>query len=92
MTPGMEDPALYESVVERFPESSERITMLLQQDAEFAEICSDYEKVADWLAAHGHDGCTPEPECAANRQLLAELAIEILQNLQAVDRQPGHQA
>ena len=87
MAPGMEDLALYKSVVERFPESSERITLLLQQDAEFAEICSDYEEVADWLAAHSRDGCAYECSCAANRQLLSELEADILEALQEWDHQ-----
>ena len=81
---------LYTSVLERFPEQTEKITQLLQSDATFEEICSDYQELADWLAAHSHDGCTPHFECAANRLLLAELEIEILQFLQAVDHRPGH--
>ena len=89
---GMENPNMCASVLERFPEWSERTEQLLQRDADFEEMCADYEELVDWLAAHSHDGCAPEPECAANRQLLAELEIEILQNLQAVDHQRGHQA
>ena len=83
---------MYVSVHERFPEWSERIPELLQSDANFDEMCADYEALANWLATHGHDGCTPEPECAENRQVLAKLEIEILRFLQAVDHQPGHQA
>ena len=88
----MENRTLYVSVLERFPEWSEWIAQLTQSDATFAEICADYEELAIWLAAHSNDDCTPESVCAENRQLLAELEIEISQNLQAVDHQPGHQA
>ena len=84
----MENPTSYVSVLERFPEWSEQIPQLLERDANFDEMCSDYEKLANWLAAHNHDGCTPEPECAANRELLVELEAEILQALQASERDP----
>jgi tRNA A22 N-methylase len=89
---GTEIPRLYISVLERFPEQAERIRLLLQQDANFAEICADYQKLALWLVAHDQESCISESECAANRLLLAELEIEILQFLQAVDHQPGYQA
>ena len=79
---------MYRSVFERFPEWSERITQLLMSDAIFDEICSDYEELATWLAAHSDDDCTPESECLANRQLLAELEAEILKALQASGRDP----
>ena len=74
------------SVFERFPEWSERITQLLQSDAIFGEICSDYEELAQWLAAHSDHDCTPESECLANRQLLVELEAEIMRALQASGR------
>ena len=83
---------MFTSVIERFPGQAEKIQLLLQQDANFVEICADYQKLALWLVAHGQDGCTLESECSANRLLLAELEIEILQLLQTVDHQPGHQA
>ena len=73
----MENPNMYASVLERFPERSERITQLLQTDADFKEMCADYEELALWLAAHSQDGCTPESVCAENRQLLAELEVEV---------------
>ena len=88
----MENSNMCASVLERFPEWSERIAQILLTDADFAEMCADHEELANWLAAHSNDDCTPEPVCAENRQLLAELEIEILQNLQAVDHQRGHQA
>ena len=85
----MEKPASYESLLERFPDKSERIKQLLKSDTTFEEICSDYEQLSLWLTAHSHEDCTPDSECAANRQLLTELEVEILQVMQAVDRQPG---
>ena len=39
-----------------------------------------------------HEQREDESDCIENRQLLAELEIEILQFLQALDRQPGRQA
>lgn len=83
----MENPTLYASVLERFPAWSERIPQLLGRDANFDEMCADYEELANWLAAHNHDGCTSECACVANRQLLAELETEILAALQATERQ-----
>ena len=84
----MENSTLYASVFERFPECSERITQLLQTDATFDEICSDYEELAQWLAAHSEDDCSPDSECLANRELLTELEAEILQALQTSQRDP----
>ena len=83
----MENSILYASVLERFPEWSERIPQLLGRDANFDEMCADYEELANWLAAHGGNDCTPECACVANRQLLAELEAEILEALQATERQ-----
>lgn len=77
----MENPPLYPYVLERFPEWSERILQLLERDADFDEMCSDYEKLADWLAARSHDGCTTESACAKNRLLLVELEVDILEAL-----------
>jgi hypothetical protein len=85
----MENPPLYPYVLERFPERSERILQLLERDADFDEICSDYEELANWLAAHSHDGCTSESALAKNRHLLEALAEEILEALQAAERQSG---
>ena len=78
------------SVLELFPEQSEKIKLLLQQDENFAEVCGDYHELALWLVSHDQDGCTLESECAINHELLKELEIEILQFLQAVDHRPGH--
>ena len=83
----MENRKVHASALERFPEWSERITQLLQEDASFEEICSDHEVVADWLAAHSRDGCTYECSCAANRQLLAELEEDILEALQEAEHE-----
>jgi hypothetical protein len=84
----MENPTLYVSVLERFSEWPELIEQLTQRDATFAEMCADFDELANWLAVHSHDGCTPEPECAANRELLAELEAEILRALRAAERDP----
>jgi hypothetical protein len=91
LKPGRENPSLYRSVFERFPEWSEQIPELLQANADFDEICADYEELTGWLTAHSCDGAT-ECVCIASRELLAELEEEIMQFLKAVDHQPGHQA
>jgi uncharacterized protein YdcH (DUF465 family) len=78
---------LHTSVLERFSEWSEQITQLLEWDSDFAELCSDYEELAHWLVAYSQDGSTSESDCTANRLLLKEMEVEILQYLQAYDRQ-----
>ena len=83
----MDDPTLCASVLERFPEWSERISQLVQTDADFYEMCADYEELANWLEAHSDDECAPESDCIENRQLQAELEAEILAALQAVELQ-----
>lgn len=70
-------------VLERFSNRSEQISQLLQKDANFVEICSNYEELSCWLATHDHEVCPPESACAMNRLLLAELEVEILHYLQA---------
>jgi hypothetical protein len=82
---------LHTSLCERFPEWSEQIRQLAQQDPDFDEACSDYEELKRWLAAHNHEACPPESTCALNRLLLADLEVEILQSLRATDRRPGRQ-
>ena len=78
------------TVLERFPEWSDQILLLLKLNAGFAELCSDYEELANWLATHTHDSHTPASECAANRLLLAEMEVEVLQYLQATGCHPRH--
>lgn len=77
---------MYTTVIERFPEYSELITQLMRQDVKFAEICSEYEELANWLMDHSHEGSTPNFECAVNRLLLKEMEVEILQYFQAEER------
>ena len=89
---GKRDLSMDAFLIEHFPEQAEKIHPLLQQDENFVEVCADYQKLALWLVAHERDDRTSETECAANRLLLAELEIEILQFLQAVDDQPSHPA
>ena len=74
-------------VLERFPEWSEQITLLLARGRNFAELCSDYDELASWLATHSHEDYAPESEWAANCLLLAEMEVEILRHLQAEERQ-----
>ena len=74
-------------VFERFPKWPEQITLLLQQDADFDEMCSDYQELADWPAARGD--CVSESVCAANRDLLRELETEILDALQGATPLPA---
>ena len=81
----MDNPDSYTTVLERFPECSEQIPQLRQRDADFAEMCSDYEELAQWLATHSHDDCRPESECVENRTLLAELEEEIAMMAPAYD-------
>ena len=88
----MDNPKAYAIVRERFPEWSEQIQHLAQQDLDFQEVCSDYGDLSSWLAAHDHEACPPESTCALNRLLFAELEVEILQFLQATRRHPGRQA
>ena len=76
-------------MLERFPECSEQITRLSLQDADFAEMCAEYEELARWMAAHCGDDRAREAECAANQLLLAEMEVEILQKLHAAERQSG---
>lgn len=49
-------------------------------------MCSDYQELADWLAAHGD--CVSESVCAANCELLGELETEILDALQGATPLP----
>jgi hypothetical protein len=73
---GNGDFTLYTSALERFPDQTEMIKLLLQQDANFAEICSDYEELAVWLVDHSPEGSTSESSYVANRLLLKEMEME----------------
>ena len=69
----MENIADYPRVLERFPEWSDLIQQRTQNDADFEEICSDYDQLVKWLVDHCHDGSTQESTLLDNLQLLAEL-------------------
>ena len=73
---------MYISIDERFPEWSEEIQQLIQRDSDFEELCTDYQKLVEWLAEHNHDDCIPESACVRNSMLLRELELEILEALE----------
>ena len=83
----MENPTDYPHVLANFPECFDRIQQLTKSNADFEEICSDYEQLAKWLEDHSHDGSKQESTLLDNRQLLIELETEILDALQATERQ-----
>ena len=70
-------------VLERFPESSERISQLLQEDADFQEMCADYEELATWLETNAQEDGRSEAECAEARRVLESLELEIIRKLES---------
>ena len=72
-----------EVVLERFPEHSELISQLLQEDADFQEMCADYDELATWLDAKGQEDGRSEAECAEARRVLESLELEIIRKLQS---------
>ena len=46
---------MYTSVLKRFTEWSERIPQLLQEDADFREMCADYGELATWLETNAQE-------------------------------------
>ena len=71
-------------VLERFPERSQLISQLFQEDADFEEMCADYEELATWLDANDQEGGRPEAECVEARRVLESLEVEIIRKLQSV--------
>ena len=70
-------------VLERFPEHSQLISQLFQEDADFREICADYEELATWLDADDQEGGRPEAECVEARRVLESLELEIIRKLRS---------
>lgn len=65
----------------KFPDYGEAIQALLQKDATFREICTDYEEICTWLDGYCRSQGRPSEKCDHARQLIRELEVEIIQVL-----------
>ena len=75
-----------EFVFERFPEHSELISQLLQEDVDFQDMCADYEELATWLETNAQEDGSSEAECAEARRVLESLELEIIRKLESALR------
>ncbi len=68
-------------VTKKFPNKIDAIQILLQKDANFREMCDDYEEICTWLDDYCRSQGRPSKECDHARHLMRELEIEIIQVL-----------
>lgn len=68
-------------VVKRFPAWRQQIEQLNRKDAEFREICQDYELAAQTLARWSQSTLKTEARIQEYQQLLQELEAEIQEAL-----------
>jgi len=70
-----------EIVFRKFPNHTEAIQTLLQEDASFREICADFEEMNTWLACQYRSEGRSNKECDIAREVIRELEDEINQKL-----------
>ena len=70
-------------ILEQFPMWQSEIEQLFQEDADFQEMCQDYEEVLTLLANWTDSSDIYRGTIDANRTLLKDLEAEILEALQA---------
>ena len=79
----MENSPLCAAVLERFPEWSERIEQLLQHNADFDEMCGDYEELTGWKA--------PAAGGPTSRSLTREQRVVDREARLVISRELGHE-
>ena len=69
-------------VYSKFPGHIREIQRILQREARFREICSEYEELCTWLASQGRTKPRPAQEYEHARRLIQELENEIRRALE----------
>ena len=68
-------------VYRKFPNYLEAIQALMQKDANFREICADYEEIYTWLKDCCRLQDRPSKECDHAREVIRGLEDEIIKVL-----------
>lgn len=76
-------------VYRNFPNHIEAIWALLRRDANFREICADYEEMCTWLVCQEHPEGRPAEERDRAREVIGDLADEIKQALRNAGYYPS---
>ena len=71
-----------EHVYRRYPDRSERIQALKNTDAQFCEMCDDYEEMCTWLAAQTRPLNPVSEDITQAKEIIRDLEDEIIQKLE----------
>ena len=69
-------------VYRKYPDHTEAIRALLKKDADFNEMCDDYEEMSTWLAAQSQSIDPHSEECVQAQEIIRNLEDEILKKLE----------
>ena len=72
-------------IYKKFSNHIEVIQTLLQKDATFEEVCSDYEEICTWLASQQESTVLSTEEIEYARELVQDLEDEIKKMLRRED-------
>ena len=72
-----------ECIIEKFPRWQAEIEQLFQENADFQELCQDYEEVSCLLATLAASAEPHSETIEGYQTLLKELDVEIMEALQA---------
>ena len=73
-----------DAVYRRFPDHIKAIEELLKKDVIFREMCTDYEKLTDWLNGYCSLKGRASLECDHARDVIRDLEKEIIYKRRAV--------
>jgi uncharacterized protein YdcH (DUF465 family) len=72
-------------IYRKFADQIDSIQTLLKTDANFEEVCADYEEICTWLTSQQVSTALPTEEIEHARELIQELEDEINKMLRRED-------
>ena len=69
-------------VYRKYPEHEEAIQTLRNNDADFSEMCDDYEEMSTWLAAQNRSIDPHSEECVQAQEIIQNLGDEIIKKIE----------
>ncbi len=64
-----------------FPKHLNRIETLMQKDADFLDLCSDYEEICTWMTSQEKRDSHTDQEMEYARELIRDLKDDIMKVL-----------
>ena len=76
------DSAMTDHVYRKYPEHAKAIQALRNKDADFSEMCDDYEEMSTWLASQNRSIDPHSEECVQAQEIIGNLEDEIIKKLE----------